>query len=221
MTGIKRPNVAVAMVLALLVSAPVLAQSEGDAGREKYEKVDEILSALSVATASRVADIGAGDGFFSVRIARALSPGGRVTAVDVAEKALAQLRQRLEREKVTNVDVTLGAFDSPRLPADTFDAALIYNSYHEMTEHTPMLRGILFGLKPGGRLVIIEPIRDSNRSQVRAEQTKQHEISDDLTVAELQSAGFQIVRKDPQFRPFNDRRGTGSWWLIVATKPNP
>jgi ubiquinone/menaquinone biosynthesis C-methylase UbiE len=164
----------------------------------------------------------AGDGFYSVRIARAMPPSGRVTAVDVSEKALEELRQRLERENVTNVDVTLGALDSPRLTANTFDAALIYNSYHEMTEYGPMLQGILSGLRTGGRLVIIELIHDSMRARTRAEQIAQHQISDDLTAQELEAAGFQIARKDPKFRPFTDPKGTGGWWLIVAVKPtNP
>jgi len=139
----------------------------------------------------------------------------------VSEKALAQLRQRLAQEGVTNVDVTLGAYDTPRLTADTFDAALIYNSYHEMTEYEPMLRGILAGLKPGGRLVIVEPIHDNMRERSRAEQTKQHEISDDLAAQELVAAGFKIARQDATFRPFSDPLGTGAWWLIVGVKPKP
>jgi SAM-dependent methyltransferase len=118
-----------------------------------------------------------------------------------------------------NVDVTLGAYDDPRLAPNTFDAALIYNSYHEITEHTGVLRGILAGLKSGGRLVIIEPVHDSRRNASRAEQTAKHEISDELTAQELGTAGFHIGRRDPTFRPFSDPDGTGGWWLIVAIKP--
>lgn len=204
----------------LLFTSGLFAQADRDAGRDKYEKVSDILAALEVATATRVADIGAGDGFYSVRIARAMPASGRVIAVDVSEKALASLRERLERERVTNVDVTLGAFDSPRLAADTYDAALIYNTYHEMTDYGPMLKSILASLRPGGRLVIIEPIRDTMRSESRAEQTAEHEISDDLTAQELEAAGFRVTRKDLKFRPFTDPLGTGGWWLIVAVKPS-
>jgi predicted methyltransferase len=219
MTMTRRYLAVRALVGLLLITSPLLAQSDRDAGRDKYEKVADILAALEVATASRVADVGAGDGFYSVRIARAMPPSGRVTAVDVSEGALEKLRERLTREGVTNVDVTLGALDSPRLTPDSFDAALIYNSYHEMTEYRPMLQGILSGLKPGGRLVVIEPIHDSMRAHSRAEQTAKHEISDDLTAQELEAAGFRIARKDPKFRPFTDPAGPGGWWLIVAIKP--
>jgi predicted methyltransferase len=204
-----------------VITATGYAQTSSDAGRDKYEKVADVLAALEVSTASRIADIGAGDGFYSVRIARAMPPAGRVAAVDVSDKALEQLRQRLQREGVTNVDPILGAFDSPRLSAGVFDAALIYNSYHEMTEYRSMLAGILSSLKPGGQLVIIEPIHDSARTQTRADQVAKHEISDDLTAQELETAGFRIARKDSTFRPFSDPNGTGAWWLIVATKPTP
>jgi ubiquinone/menaquinone biosynthesis C-methylase UbiE len=203
-------------------SSPAWAQdgaAERDAVRDKHENVGEILAALGASTASRVADIGAGDGFYSVRIARALPPSGRVMAIDVTEKALELLRQRLEREKVTNVDITLGAFDSPRLAAETYDAAFIYNAYHEMTEYEPMLKEILSSLKPGGRLVISELMRDAMKTESRATQTAKHQISADLTSQELEAAGFLIARKDATFRSFTDSMGPGAWWLIVATKP--
>lgn len=100
---------------AVLIWATVaIAQPERDAGRDKFEKVADVLAALEVSTASRIADVGAGDGFYSVRIARAMPAEGRVTAVEVSEKALERLRQRLESQNVTNVDVSLGTFDSPK-----------------------------------------------------------------------------------------------------------
>ncbi|HJU42072.1 MAG TPA: class I SAM-dependent methyltransferase [Vicinamibacterales bacterium] len=203
----------------VLLAAIAAAQPERDAARDKNEKVADVLAALEVSSASRIADVGAGDGFYSVRIARAMPASGRVMAVDVTEDVLARLRQRLEREQVTNVDITLGAFASPKLSDETYDAALIYNAYHEMTEYAPMLKGIFAALKPGGRLVMIEPIHDQKRKEDRAAQTKEHEISDDLTAEELQAAGFRIARKDSAFRPFTDPRGTGAWWLVVAVKP--
>jgi predicted O-methyltransferase YrrM len=102
-----------------VIAATGYAQTSSDAGRDKYEKFADVLAALEVSTASRIDDIGAGDGFYSVRIAPAMPPSGRVTALEVSEKALVGLRERLEREGVKNVDVTLGAFDDPKLPAGT------------------------------------------------------------------------------------------------------
>jgi len=101
----------VALVAVVGLAASLLfAQDAGDAARDKFEKVADILAALEVTTASRVADVGAGDGCYSVRIARAMPPGGRVTAVDVTEKALEQLRQRLERETFGALTARAGFF---------------------------------------------------------------------------------------------------------------
>jgi len=123
-----------------------------------------------------VADVGAGDGFFSVRIARAVQPNGRVAAVDVSDAALTKLRERASRDNVTNVDAVLGATDDPRLEAGHFDAVLIHNAYHEMTEHEAMLRHIRAALKPRGRLVIVEPMHDSSRGLPREKQVEKHDI---------------------------------------------
>jgi precorrin-6B methylase 2 len=218
MTGARNVRLISFAALLLWSTVPIAAQFP-DEGREKHEKVAEVIAALQPTPGHRIADVGAGDGFYSVRIARAVGPSGRVMAVDVSQSALDKLRARVTRDGVTNLEVTLGSADSPRLASDAYDAALIYNSYHEMIEHAAMLRGILTGLKPGGRLVIIEPIHDSLRAADRAAQTAKHEISDEITAAELRAAGFQIERQDPAFRPFTDPAGPGGWWLIVAVKP--
>ena len=134
-----------------LLSIPILSWAQvADDSREKTEKVSDILSALQAEPGKRIADIGAGEGFYSLRIARAVGPTGRVTAVDVSEKYLEKLRARIQQDKVTNVDVVVGAVDDPRLPQGTFDAVLIYNAYHEMTTPEPILKAIFMALKPAG-----------------------------------------------------------------------
>jgi ubiquinone/menaquinone biosynthesis C-methylase UbiE len=124
-----------------LLSIPILSWAQvADDSREKTEKVSDILSALQAEPGKRIADIGAAEGFYSLRIARAVGSTGRVTAVDVSEKYLEKLRARIQQDKVTNVDVVVGAVDDPRLPQGTFDAVLIYNAYHEMTTPEPILK---------------------------------------------------------------------------------
>ena len=122
-----------AMSLLLLLSIPRLALAQvADDSRGKTEKVGEILAALQAEPGKRVADVGAGEGFYSLRIAQAVGPTGRVTAVDVSEKYLEKLRARIQQDNISNVDVVVGAVDDPRLAENAFDAVLIYNAYHEM-----------------------------------------------------------------------------------------
>ena len=120
--------------LFMLLSIPTLTRAQVAAdGREKTEKVSEILAALQAEPGRRMADVGAGEGFYALRIAQAVAPSGRVTTVDVSEKHREKLRARLQQDNVTNADVVVGAIDDPRLSENACDAVLIYNAYHEMT----------------------------------------------------------------------------------------
>jgi ubiquinone/menaquinone biosynthesis C-methylase UbiE len=203
-----------------LLSIPILSWAQvADDSREKTEKVSDILSALQAEPGKRIADIGAGEGFYSLRIARAVGPTGRVTAVDVSEKYLEKLRARIQQDKVTNVDVVVGAVDDPRLPQGTFDAVLIYNAYHEMTTPEPILKALFLALKPGGRLVMSEPLHDNVRSATRGEQVKDHEIGPNFVQQELQAAGFEVIEQRPDFLAFTSPGHKGGFWLMIARKP--
>ena len=203
-----------------LLSIPILSWAQvADDSREKTEKVSDVLSALQAEPGKRIADIGAGEGFYSLRIARAVGPTGRVTAVDVSEKYLEKLGARIQQDKVANVDVVVGAVDDPRLPQDTFDAVLIYNAYHEMTTPEPILKAIFLALKPGGRLVMSEPLHDNVRSATRGEQVKDHEIGPNFVQQELQAAGFELIEQRPDFLAFTSPGHKGGFWLMIARKP--
>jgi predicted methyltransferase len=201
----------------ILGVVPLLAQTRQteEARREERQKVDQILGAMGVRSGATVADVGAGDGFFTSRLARAVGPEGRVFAVDIDEGALTRLRKRLEDEGIRNVFVVKGTATDPRLPERTLDAALIVNAYHEMTEHQSMLAALRSALKTDGRLVIVEPISDARRSRPRAEQTKEHEIAPEFVLGDARSAGFRIVGMQDPFTS----RGRNLEWLL-ALQPN-
>jgi ubiquinone/menaquinone biosynthesis C-methylase UbiE len=207
------------LLIALLSIATLTWAQVADDSREKWEKVSDILVALQAEPGKRIADVGAGEGFYSLRIARAVGPTGRVTAVDVSEKYLDKLRARLQQENVTNVDVVVGAVDNPHLTESTFDAVLIYNAYHEMTTPEPILKAIFMALKPGGRLVMAEPLHDNVRSATRAEQVKDHEIGPNFVQQELQAAGFEVMEQRPDFLAFTSPGHKGGFWLMIARKP--
>lgn len=206
----------------VLVVAPASAQpSRSDrheaTPREQWQKVDEIFAALQVKPGAVVADIGAGDGFFTTRLAAAVGATGRVHAVDIGASVLRRLEGKVAAAGLTNVEVIEGAVDDPRLPAASLDAALIVNAYHEMTEHEAMLAKIRAALKPGGRLVIVEPISASRRSRPRGEQTRNHEIAIDFVREEAREAGFaQMAMADPfTSRPRGGRKDEE--WMLVLT----
>lgn len=213
-----RKRVAVSLIALLSIATFAWAQAADDS-REKWEKVSDILAALQAEPGKRIADVGAGEGFYSLRIARAVGPTGRVTAVDVSEKYLDKLRAGLQQGNVTNVDVVVGAVDNPHLSEGTFDAVLIYNAYHEMTTPEPILKAIFMALKPGGRLVMSEPLHDNVRSATRAEQVKDHEIGPNFVQKEIQAAGFEVIEQRPDFLAFRSPDHKGGFWLMVARKP--
>ena len=214
------PRRRVSVCLLLLLSIPTLARAQvADDSREKSENVNEILAALQAEAGKRIADVGAGEGFYSIRIARAVGSTGRVTAVDVSEKHLEKLRARLQQDNLANVDVVVGAVDDPRLAPNTFDAVLIYNAYHEMTAPEPVLEAIFKALKPGGRLVMSEPLHNNVREATRAEQVKDHEIGLNFVRQEVQAAGFEVIEERPEFVAFASPGHKGGFWLMVASKP--
>lgn len=184
-----------------------------EAVREKWLRVSEVFSLAGIYRGAKVADIGAGGGFLTARLARAVGPGGRVYAVDIAPRALQVLHERAREEKLDNVEVVEGAIDDPRLPRESLDAAIILSAYHEMSAHDAMLRHIRESLKPTGRLVLVEPtsrlVAPDREAQRAADKLSAHFAEDDL-----RKAGFHIAELRDPF--VTELSGRSLWWLIVA-----
>lgn len=145
------------LLLASLVATSAASRQSEDASREKWQHVPEVLAALQLEPGRRVADIGGGDGFDTERIARHVGASGRDTAVEISDRALARLKERISRADLSSVQAVLGDVANPRLESGAFDAVLVYHSYHEMTEHRSMVEHRYDALTPGGRLVMVEP----------------------------------------------------------------
>jgi predicted methyltransferase len=135
-----------------VAGAPWLDREE----REAEEAPTRALALLQVTTGSTVADIGAGSGYFTERLARLVGASGRVYANDIQPGMLDLLRRRLNRERLSNVTLVLGEPADPKLPPAAIDMALMVDVYHELSEPQTMLAHIRKALKPGGRLVLIE-----------------------------------------------------------------
>ena len=135
--------------------APYIAAQE-DPGRDRWQKPDQVLQALAVRPGQTVCDIGAGPGYFTLRLARLVGAQGRIYAVDVEPRILEVLRERLEKRGIVNVTPVLGLGDNPLLPDATCDLILIVDTYHHFPDGPAYLRRLAQLLKPAGRIANID-----------------------------------------------------------------
>jgi ubiquinone/menaquinone biosynthesis C-methylase UbiE len=200
--------VILSVVTTIAASPPVnaLRQTSREVTREGWQNVTDVVKALAVGEGSVVADVGAGGGFFTARLAKLVGPRGHVIAVDVSKSVILDLQRRVESDKLSNVEVVQGVADDPKLPDGELDAVLIVNAYHEMTEHQAMLEHIKQALKPGGRLVLVEPNRPSQKGRTREELALDHLIDPDSVRQDLNEAGFEVIEFKEQFAKQNNLR---------------
>ena len=126
--------------------------------REAWQKPDQVMDALRIAEGMTVAEIGAGGGWFTIRLARRVAPSGRVYAVDVQRPMIEAIGRRIERESLTHIVIpVLGDDDDPKLPAGAHtDSVLIVDAFHEMANPVLMLKNVARTLQPHGRIGIID-----------------------------------------------------------------
>jgi predicted methyltransferase len=123
--------------------------------RDKWQKPDQIMDALNIADGSTVADIGAGAGWFTIRLARRVGPRGMVYAQDVQREMLEAIRRRVAKEGLENVHARLGRGSNPNLPASALDAVLVVDVYPEVEDRVTLLRNLGASLKANGRIGIV------------------------------------------------------------------
>jgi len=128
--------------------------------REKEERPAQLMKALKLKAGATVADIGAGSGYFTFRLAEEVGPKGKVYAVDIQKEMLDVIRRRTKARKLTNVEPVLGTLTDPKLPADSVDLILMVDVYHEFSHPFEMTEAMVKALKPGGRLVFVEYRRE-------------------------------------------------------------
>ena len=172
------------------------------------------MDALHVIPGSKVADVGAGDGYFTFHLAERVGPTGRVYAEDIDAHVLGEIRSRAEGDKLQQIETIQGTESDPKLPANMLDAALIVNAYHEMDEHDAMLKGILRALKHGGRLGLID--KEAEAGHDHAWYHSHHRINLDLVKQEAIQDGFEFVGARPGFQRSDD---SSKWYFLIFKKP--
>ncbi len=128
--------------------------------RDRLGEAEEVVAFAGVTPGMSIADIGAGEGYYTVRLSPIVGPKGRVLAQDIVPATRDQLARRVDREGLDNVSVRLGLADDPRLPAASFDRIFLVHMYHEVTSPYAFLWHLRSGLKPGGQIIVVDGDRD-------------------------------------------------------------
>jgi predicted methyltransferase len=180
------------------VSGRLIAPVMGAAGaawldrseREIEERPSLAVKLLRIDPGQTVADIGAGSGYYTELLSKAVGPTGKVYATELQPEMLRLLEQRIRRKRLANVETILSTETDPRLPASSIDLALLVDVYHEFAQPQAMLQGIRRALKPGGRLVLIEFRKEDPTVPIREE----HKMSVAEARLEVEHEGFAFDR---------------------------
>ena len=156
--------------------------------REQEEAPTKAVAALRLKPGQIVADIGAGSGYYSMLLARAVGATGRVYATDIQPEMLALIQQKLSANGIRNIDTVLGTATDPKLPADSLDLAVMVDVYHELQQPQVFLRALKRTLKPDGRLVLIEFRKEDRRVPIREE----HKMTVREARLELEAEGYRF-----------------------------
>jgi ubiquinone/menaquinone biosynthesis C-methylase UbiE len=165
--------------------------------RDAWQKPDRIMDALGIADGSTVADLGAGGGWFTIRLAHRVGPNGLVFAEDIQVQMLEATRRRVLREGLRWVQPVLGTPDDPRLPRGKLDAVLIVDAYHEMEDPVALLRNVRQTLKPSGRVGIVDYRKDGFGPGPPLEER----VDPDAILRDATAAGLRLLKLET-FLPF-------------------
>ena len=154
--------------------------------REQEERTDLLIKGLNLKPTDSVADIGAGSGYFSFRMAK-LVPDGKVYAVDISPQMIGIVRSKMAKEQVSNVVPVQSTITQTKLSPNSVDAALIVDAYHEFSHPLEMATSILKSLKPGGKLILIEYRMEDPSVPIKL----LHKMTEKQAKAEMKNAGFK------------------------------
>lgn len=162
--------------------------------RDSFNEAKSVMDLADIRAGTTVADIGAGEGYYTIRLAERVGLKGRVLAQDIDKAALERLGQRVERERLDNVSIKAGEPDDPRLPGASFDRIFLVHMYHEVSEPYAFLWRMRPALRPGGKVIVVDVDRP----------TDQHGIPPALLFCEFGAVGFRLTEfiRKPELRGY-------------------
>ncbi len=165
------------------VAEVVSYQFSNEDARDERGEAQVVMELAAIRPGMTVADIGAGEGYYTVRLAERVGDDGRVLAQDISREALERLGRRVERERLENISIKLGEEDDPQLPPDSFDRIFMVHMYHEVTEPYAFLWHMWPALANEGEIIVVEADRTVG----------QHGIPHSLLFCEFEAIGYQLV----------------------------
>lgn len=178
-----------------------------ESARDDRREAETVMDIAGVRPDMSVADIGAGEGYYTVRLASRVGSEGRVLAQDIDGGALKRLGDRVERERLDNVSIKLGAPDDPRLPENSFDRIFLVHMYHEVKEPYAFLWRLHPALRRGGQVIVVDVDRP----------TDQHGIDPRMLFCEFASVGFRLV----EFVRKPELAGYYAQFEVSGQRPDP
>jgi ubiquinone/menaquinone biosynthesis C-methylase UbiE len=159
--------------------------------REQEERTDLLLENMKLRPTDIVIDLGAGTGYFSFPIARKVPDGG-VIAVDIQPEMLGIIEQRKTRENIANIETLLATVSNPNIPESIADVVLLIDAYHEFSHPREVMEGVVKGLKPNGRVVLVEYRGEDSRVLIK----RLHKMTQQQAKKEMQAVGLKWLQTD-------------------------
>lgn len=189
------------------VSPIVSSRYLNEDARDRVGEAETVMRLAGIAPGMWVADVGAGEGYYTVRLAPIVGRWGRVLAQDIVPETRDNLARRVERERLDNVAVKLGEPNDPMLPARSFDRVFLIHMYHEVQRPSEFLWHLRDSLKPGGSAVVVDADRP----------TDQHGTPPRLLICEFGAVGYKLKR----FEPLPDSESYFAQFVAEGPKPRP
>ncbi len=210
------PRILLTNVLFLCIANALAQYTEEDwEERDTWMNVSKIFELAEIEEGDQVADVGCHEGYLSFHLSKRVGETGKVFAVDVEEYRLDNLKEYIQERKVANIEVILGDYDNPKLPKGKLDAILVMDTYHEIDDYMKVLGHLKKALKPKGRILILEKLKENKRGKSRDEQARGHTLSSKYVKKELKEAGFSIAKEIKDFGDWQENEEK-QMWIIVA-----
>lgn len=183
--------------------------------RDRWMHLEKLFAYVDLSPGGIVADIGCHEGYLTFHLSKRVGDRGKVYAVDVRRDRLEKLDESLAGQDINNVRTILGDYDNPKLPRNTMDVIFLIDTYHEIDDYEVMLSHIKSALKPNGKLLILEKLKEQHMGKSRTAQAMGHTLAISYVEAELKNAGFTIESKNTNFGTWNYEPEKQMWVLTA------